>query len=163
MITKATYAGSSNTICTIEPSMAIVPADDPQVTEWENAGNTIFPYVPPAQTADEARTEKHNELRNNAIAASEEPVNAIGFKWNSGEESRDRMNAKATYMESDNINEGQIWDIDNNLHLVSAQDVRIISNAISAEIEAVGLNYRIKKNEYLACGDNIACINEVTW
>lgn len=54
MITKATYAGSSNTMCLVEPSMSIVPADDPQVTEWVDAGNTIFPYVaapeaPPSQ------------------------------------------------------------------------------------------------------------------
>lgn len=163
MITKATYAGSSNTMCTIEPSMEIVPSNDQWVTEWVDAGNTIFPYVPLPQTADEARNEKHTELRQNAIDASLEPVVAIGFMWNGGEESRDRMLAKANHMESQGIATSQSWDINNIMHAVSDIDVRLISNAITENVELVGHHYREKKNEYLACGDDVACINAVVW
>lgn len=124
-----------------------------------NDGN----YENPPQTAEQARTKKHDKLRINAVEASKEPVAAIGSMWNGGEDSRTRMNDKATYMEQAGVTEGISWDIANIEHTISDVEARTISNAITEQIESVGLHYRRKKNEYLACGDDTECINAVVW
>lgn len=163
MITKATYAGSSNTMCTIEPSMAIVPANDPQVTEWVNAGNTIFPYEPPSQTADEARTAKLSELKSTYEEQSVVSVGSAGFVWNGGEASAHRINGKAETMLHMSTPLGSIYDVDNIPHEMSAQSIKDIAADISVSYELVFTKYQVDKNEVQTCGDNIICINAVTW
>lgn len=139
----------------IDNTMTDIDPGDHQI--WDEGSNSWIP------DPEYVREQKHSELRQNALDASLDPVLAAGFMWNGGEESRDRMNAKASHMESQGIAESQSWDIDNVMHAVSVTDVRAIANAITENVELVGHHYREKKNEYLACGDDILCINSVEW
>ena len=88
MITNATYVGASNTMVFIEPDNKNVKADNPELVEWVNAGNTINPYVEPMGDNKEV---KYAEIYAYADSLIEAQEGTFFTKGKSAGRNKDRL------------------------------------------------------------------------
>lgn len=162
-ITKATYAGSGNTLCIIEPSNRMVSVDDSELQQWVLDGGVVSPFVETEMLAAEAQQLKISALNTAFHINSNTDVVSGGNTYTGGISSALAIKGVADLNEFRLRPNAGIHDTDNVKHEMMVVEMKEVAADIGDAYNDAYETHQAKLKEVDACGDDIACINAVVW